>query len=75
MNENEVGECRHRPVLQQSIVHHPLFGEVQVVIHTLALQFIAHAEGSDMIAKTDAHGVPAKDVVISLLNRPLIVKA
>ena len=72
MDEDEVAKGGHGFVLQLPVLHYSLFGEVQVVVHSLSLQFVAHAKCSDGIAKADAHGVPPQDVVVLFFERTLV---
>jgi len=72
MDKDEVAERGHGFVLHGAVLHHPLFGEVQVVIYALPLQFVAHAQCPHGIAEADAHGIPAQDVVIDFFNWPFV---
>lgn len=74
MDKDEVAERRHGFVLHGAVLHHPLFGEVQVVVNTLTLQFVAHPQCPNGIAEADAHGIPAQDVVIELFKWPFVFR-
>ena len=72
VNKDEVAERWHGFVLHGAVLHHPLFGEMQVVVNTLTLQFVAHPQCPNGITETDAHGIPTQDVVINFFNWPFV---